>query len=98
VRRFKKPHQRAELGVGFGDLRGEVLPAAGQAAKRDADRDCRFGPVGAGSGGGQTGGEFGGRQVPQRFADLCRRGDDQAADLIDGLGAGLDRAGPRHAQ
>jgi hypothetical protein len=51
--------QRAQLGVGFGDLCGEVLPALGQATQRNAKRDLRVGDVGARPGGSKAGDQLG---------------------------------------
>lgn len=82
--------QWLELGVGVGDLLGEVLVAAGQAPQCDPDRVGRVVGVRARPGAGQLSDQPAGGKAPQLLADLSGRGDDEVADLVDGLSEGLD--------
>lgn len=82
-------HQGFQLGIGIADLRGEVLVAAGQSSQGDLDRAGRLAGLGARTGAGQVLDQFGWGQGAQLFADLVGCGDDEGADLIDGLRSGF---------
>jgi hypothetical protein len=90
-------HEFFQHGVKPGDLRGQLLVAAGDAGHR------RLGALGRA---GRLAGAQPGRHVDlppgglpgQLLAQRLGCGEDQVTQLVACLGAGLDRVGPGHPQ
>jgi hypothetical protein len=89
--------QFLERGIQPGDLRGQLVVAAGHAGHRRFDAFDRAGQVVRAEPGCQVHLPLAG-QPGQLPADLLGCGEDQITQLVAGLGAGLDRPGPGHFQ
>ena len=90
--------QAQQLGVELGDLDAERLVAPCQGAQ--CPLGCGLDDVGAGIR-AQTGAgvhDAGGAQTSKPFFEVLTGGDQQAVDLVGGLGAGLDCGAACHAQ
>src|SRR5690606_3387 len=80
------------------DLEGEGLVAAGEAAQNCLGGGSRFGDIAAGTETSATRDELGGGESAELAAELWIGGVEDRADLVDGLGPGLDRGPQRGAQ
>jgi hypothetical protein len=87
----RRAGERVQGGVQLGDLGGQHLVAAGHGGHRGLHAFGRAGQVAGAEPGGQ-GDPLRRGQAGQLVPHLLGGGDDQVAELVAGLGAGLDRA------